>query len=203
MLAITLDDFIDGQRDNLIGRCRAKVAQRSPPSVNKNLDDHGVPLLLDQIIDELRHGRSGNDEISETAKKHGNALLREGYTIGQVVHGYGDLCQSVTELAVELGAPISADDFRTLNRCLDDAIAAAVTEHARQHSVGETVRGSKSATELGNLADIALVAFEALQSGNVGVGGSTGAVLLVSLKAIRAFADRTIVEAAPLTPAVR
>jgi hypothetical protein len=32
------------------------------------------------------------------------------------VHEYGDVCQSITDLAVELGAPISTDDFRTLNR---------------------------------------------------------------------------------------
>jgi hypothetical protein len=41
----------------------------------------------------------------------------------------GDVCQAITELAVELNAPISTDDFRTLNRCLDDAIAGAVTEY--------------------------------------------------------------------------
>lgn len=41
------------------------------------------------------------------------------------MHDYGDACQSVTEIAVETHAPIDADDFRTLNRCLDDAIADA------------------------------------------------------------------------------
>jgi hypothetical protein len=36
----------------------------------------------------------------------------------------------------------------------------------------------------------ALIAFEALQAGNVGVGGSTGGVVHRSLMAIRALADR-------------
>jgi hypothetical protein len=49
---------------------------------------------------------------------------------------YGDVCQSITDLAVETRAPISSDDFRTLNRCLDDAIAGAVTEFAREQDIG-------------------------------------------------------------------
>jgi hypothetical protein len=61
--------------------------------------------------------------------------LLQGFTVGQVVHGYGDVCQAVTDLAVEMGAPISTDDFRTLNRCLDDAIAGAVTEYAGEQDV--------------------------------------------------------------------
>jgi hypothetical protein len=189
MADITLDEFIGVNREVLISRCRTKVSTRSPPPVTKADDDHGVPRLLDQVVEELRYGRSATDEITKSATRHGHLLLREGFTVGQVVHGYGDICQSVTELAVELGAPISADDFRTLNRCLDDAIAGAVTEHAREQATAAT---GGSSTELGSLADVALVAFDALQRGNVGVGGSTGAVLLGSLKGIRALADRPI-----------
>jgi hypothetical protein len=51
------------------------------------------------------------------------------------VHAYGDVCQSITDLAVELNAPISTDDFRTLNRCLGDAIASAVTVYAHEQDV--------------------------------------------------------------------
>ena len=52
--------------------------------------------------------------------------------MSQVVHDYGDLCQTITELAVETNAPISTDDFRMLNQCLDEAIAGAVTMYARE-----------------------------------------------------------------------
>ena len=54
--------------------------------------------------------------------------------MSQVVHDYGDVCQAITELAVEMDAPISTDDFRMLNRCLDDAIAGAVTEYGRERN---------------------------------------------------------------------
>jgi hypothetical protein len=108
--------------------------------------------------------------------------LLQGFTISQVVHDYGDVCQSVTDLAVELAAPIDAEDFRTLNRCLDDAIAGAVTEYAYEHDV--TRQGESQ--ELQHLTNRAITAFEVLQTGNVGVGGSTGAVVKRSLLAIRA-----------------
>ncbi len=136
MLSISLEDFISANRAELIGRCRGKVAQRSPEAPLPPGDDHGVAQLLDQVADELRSGRQDTEEITRSATQQGHRLLLEGFTIGQVVHGYGDVCQSVTELAVELAAPISADEFRTLNRCLDDAIAGAVTEHARGNTAG-------------------------------------------------------------------
>ena len=108
------------------------------------------------------------------------------FTISQVVHDYGDVCQSVTDLAVEKDAPISPDDFRTLNRCLDDAIANAVTEYAR----AKPIPSDGQSLELVTLTDTAIAAFEVLQRGTVGVGGSTGGVLYRSLQAIRALAGR-------------
>jgi hypothetical protein len=116
---------------------------------------------------------------------------RQGFTVSQVVHDYGDVCQAITELAVELNAPISTDDFRTLNRCLDDAIAGAVTEYGRERnqsgSDGESARGGERlgffAHELHNLMNTSLMAFEVMKTGNVGVVGSTGTVLHRSLLA--------------------
>ena len=91
--------------------------------------------------------RVASNEIGQSAKTHGHDLLLKGFTIEQVVHDYGDVCQSVTDLAVEMGAPISTDDFRTLNRCLDNAIAGAVTEFTLKQSVNE----DKAFAELENL----------------------------------------------------
>ena len=109
----------------------------------------------------------------------------QGFSVGQVVHDYGDICQSVTDLAVETKAAISAEEFRTLNRCLDDAIAGAVTEYA---DAQEATRQGES-QRLGHLANTAIVAFDVLLTGNVGINGSTGAVLRRSLMAIRVIAD--------------
>jgi hypothetical protein len=166
MANLTLHDFIDEHRDELIGRCRAKVAKRSAPPPTEAEINHGVPLFLDQLCEELRHGPSKTHEISKSAMEHGHDLLLQKFTISQLVHDYGDVCQSVTDLAVELAAPISTDDFRTLNRCLDDAIAGAVTAFAREQDVtrdGESHR-------LENMTNAAITAFEVLRTGNVGVG---------------------------------
>ena len=99
-------------------------------------------------------------------------------------------------------SPISIDDFRTLNRCIDDAIAGAVTEFGREQNQstleGETARGSERvgflAHELRNLLNTALMAFEVLKTGNVGVAGSTGTVLHRSLTGACALISRSLAE---------
>jgi signal transduction histidine kinase len=197
-----LYEFVAVNREEIIRRCRAKVATRSVPPPTEAEIDHGVPLFLDQLVDALRLGLSSSPEIGRSAVLHGHDLLLQGFTVSQVVHDYGDICQSITDLAVEVSAPISADDFRTLNLCLDDAIAGAVTQYAREGNQsaidGETARGSERfglfAHELRNLINTATFAFEVLKTGNVGVGGSTGAVLHRSLAGARDLIGRSLAE---------
>jgi hypothetical protein len=182
---MTLNNFIVENRDELISRCRTKVAKRSAPPPTESEIDHGVPMFLNQLCEELLHGPSKTREISKSAIENGRSLLLQQFTISQVVHGYGDVCQSVTDLAVQLAVNISTDDFRTMNRCLDDAIAGAVTEYAREQDLAR----DGVSHELQNLVEAAITAFEVLQTGNVGVAGSTGEVVNRSLKAIRALID--------------
>src|SRR5579862_2388386 len=126
-----LHEFITFHREEIIRRCQRKVAARSVPPPTESEIEHGVPLFLEQLVAALRLGLRSNSPIGPTALLHGHDLLLQGFTVSQVVHDYGDVCQAITELAVELNAPISAEDFRTLNGCLDDAIAGAVTEYGR------------------------------------------------------------------------
>ena len=91
-------------------------------------------MFLEQLVDALRLRRSSSAEIGRTALLHGRDLLRQGFTVSQVVHDYGDACQSITELAVETRAPIDTEDFGMLNGCLDDAIAGAVSQYGREHT---------------------------------------------------------------------
>src|SRR5687768_11280059 len=127
-----LHEFIAVNREELIRRRRARVASRSVPPPTEAEIDHGVPVFLDQLVNALRLGLNSSPEIGKSAVQHGHDLLLQGFTVSQVVHDYGDVCQSITELAMETDAPISADDFRTLNRCLDEAIAGAVTIYERE-----------------------------------------------------------------------
>jgi signal transduction histidine kinase len=199
---VPLHQFVAVYRDDIIGRCRAKVAARTFPLPTEAEINHGVPVFLDQLVDALRLGAPSTPEIRTSALLHGHDLLRRGFTVSQVVHGYGDVCQSITDLAMEMAAPISTDDFRTLNFCLDDAIAGAVTEYGRERNQStievEHARGTERlgflAHELRNLTNTAMLAFEILKKGNVGVSGSTGAVLDRSLKRIVALVSRSLDE---------
>src|SRR4026209_3011719 len=136
-----LHDFLNSNREELISRCKAKVAKRFPKV--SSADDHGAPLFLQQLADTLHREQlttvrmesatertPAHTDIGRAATIHGAELLRSGYSVDQVVHDYGDVCQAVTELAFERKAIITVDEFRTLNRCLDNAIADAVTAYA-------------------------------------------------------------------------
>ena len=186
MAQTTLADFIHSHRDDLIGRCRARMAARSAPTPTDVQIARGVPLLLSQLETELNHRVPNTDELSDTAREHGRDLLSRGFTLDEVVRGYGDVCQAVTDLAVETDTRISAEDFRTLNQCLDEAIAGAVTAFA----IGQDTNRDGELSELWSLVNSASVAFEALQSGSVGVHGATSAVVRRSLADLRAYVDR-------------
>jgi signal transduction histidine kinase len=134
--------------------------------------------------------------MGTSATQHGSDLLKQGFSIAQVVHDYGDICQAVTELALDLRIPVSTEDFHTLNRCLDNAIASAVTEYARQHDVDESGAEARRygffAHELRNHLNTAILALQAVKSGKVGVTGSTIEVLERSLRGLRYLIDRSV-----------
>ncbi|HXR97762.1 MAG TPA: HAMP domain-containing sensor histidine kinase [Terriglobales bacterium] len=167
--------------------------------------EHGVPLFLEQLVTALRLGMSSSSEIDETAILHGHDLLAQGFSVSQVVHDYGDVCQTVTELVVERNAPVGADEFRMLNGCLDVAIAGAVTEYSRAGrqnlataeaaTAHEGERFALLSHELRDLNRAALVAFAAVKSGNVGVGGSTGRIVYRALLRSRDLIARALAEA--------
>ncbi|MGI8811885.1 MAG: sensor histidine kinase [Pyrinomonadaceae bacterium] len=141
-------------------------------------------------------------EIGETAAQHGRQLLNDGFSIDHVVHNYGDLCQAITGLAVEADFPIDVDEFRTLNRCLDNGIAEAVTEFTFQRNAEETIertaasneRLGEFAHELRNLLNTTMLAFGAIKAGNVGAMGATGAVVDRSLLGLKNLIDRSLSE---------
>ncbi|HUP30664.1 MAG TPA: HAMP domain-containing sensor histidine kinase, partial [Usitatibacter sp.] len=155
--------------------------------------------------------RTVSDERAAGAASHGLELLQQGFTVDQVVHDYGDLCQAVTELAVELEQKFNADEFRTLNRCLDDAIADAVSEYGMQRDRDVASAGSRAmneklgslAHEIRNLVNTATLAFAVMKRGSVGTGGATAAVLDRSLAGLTLLTERALAEVrltAGLTP---
>jgi signal transduction histidine kinase len=211
-----LHEFLDANRAELIERCRAKVAQRPAPRGIARQADHGIPLFLAQLIETLR-GEQASSAIGEAANaaphdvtlrlaasaaRHGGELLQHGFTVDQVVRDYGDLCQSATELAIEKRAVVSVAEFQTLNRCLDDAIAEAVSEFGWQRDrvlAQENSRATNEqlgflAHELRNQLNTAILAFAVLKQGSVGFNGATSAVLDRSLLGLRGLIDHALVD---------
>ena len=174
--------------------------------------DHGVPQFLAQLVDTLRAEqttavRDGGDSqptpaptvIGRAAALHGAELLRRGFSVDQVVHDYGDVCQCVTALAVEQESPITVDEFRTLNRCLDNAIADAVAAFGagRAASMGREAEGVQQrltvyAAEQQRLTDIAVKLLSAIKTGTIGIGGATGTLLDQTLDDLRSLNERSL-----------
>ena len=215
-----LHSFLSTNRTDLIGRCRVKVAARSFSDVQQDELAHGISAFLDQLITtlEVEHmaqplrthkastpsdaEKTTSSAMGETATLHAGELIAHGYTIEQVVHDYGDLCQAITELAFEKDEPVTVDEFHTLNRSLDNAIASAVSEfsdrqnalllHKSVESMNE--RLGFLAHELRNHIHTASLALSVIKAGDVGVTGATGAILNHSLIKMRTLIDRSLAE---------
>ncbi len=194
------------------------MADRSSPKATDAEIANDIPIFLDQLTETLRieqtseRGRSReisgapgggtSSLIGDAAKLHGQNRLAQGFTIEEVVRDYGDVCQAVTTLAFEVNAPIEVDEFRTFNRCIDNAIASAVNAYAFHQATtveDENVLASNSRIaslvhELRNYLQIATYTIRAIRAGNVGVSGAMGAVLDRSLNGMRTLIDRSVAE---------
>jgi len=195
-----LDAFLLSNRDTILARTRARVATRMVPAPSEVELMHGIPVFLDQLGEALRQAQSSDridhEQIGRSAGKHGQDLLHQGLTVAQVVHDYGDVCQVVTALALEQNEPIAGEEFRTLNLCLDDAIASAVTAYVRhrEHAIEDqgTERLGVFAHEMRNLVTAATLSFDMIRKGLVAAGGSTGLVLERNLMSLRSLLDRSL-----------
>lgn len=215
-----MHNFLSNNRDDLIARCAAKVAKRPTRNASAEQLLTGVPLFLSQLTRTLEAEQEGSSadattisgmsggvgsalsEMGVSAAAHGKALLALDYTVDQVVHDYGDLCQAITDLAFERDAPFSVDEFRTLNRCLDNAIADAVTEFSAQRDTAMQAQQTSEVNqrlgflmhELRNALSSATLATEAMRIGDLTLSGATGSVLQRSHKAMSALIERSLLE---------
>jgi signal transduction histidine kinase len=197
-----LYEFLTLYRDAIIARTRARLAGRPWPSATPAELDDGVPLFLAQLSETLRREATASPfasgAIGTAAARHGAELVALGFSLSQVVHDYGDICQAVTELALERHVPITTKEFHTLNRCLDTAIAEAVTEHGRvtaeRASTDELERSGEVAHEIRNMLNTANLAFAILKEGRVAINGSTGAVLGRSLRDLTLFVNSALTD---------
>lgn len=216
-----LHQFLSSNRDKLIEHCRTLALERSPMPLPVEELAHGIPIFFNQLIKTLRDDEANNlrsetakpmiglsekqrpTTLSNTAKRYGVELLKRGYTVEQVVHAYGDVCQAVTELAHKRHAPIAASEFKIFNHCLDHAIAAAVTEFDRQRdrvvrdsgNIALNERLQHLALELRTNVSTVMLAIAVVKRGTVGINGATAGPIDSTLVAMRDLCDETLIEA--------
>jgi diguanylate cyclase (GGDEF)-like protein len=174
-----LHDLLMTNRALLIDRWRGMVASRSSPKLARPELAHGIPVFLDQVANtlaveqrtpvvegELVSRRPGVLEsgVGAIATLHGRDLFEQGFSVEQVIRDYGDVCQAVTSLAIEIGASVSASEFRTFNRCLDDAITSAVSEYSQLKDTQSTATDAETINAEGGIADLRQLETELTES---------------------------------------
>jgi len=209
---MTLDQFLVENKDVILKRCQETIRKRTTPLLRDEEVEQRLPIFYDQVVDTLRKLEdqgavvvpapslvpSPPTLIGEGAGRHGRELQRLGFSLGQVVHLYGTICDSVTSLAQAKGFAIASAEFNLFNRCLDDAIGQAVAEFEQERDEDVSSREIKHlgalAHELRNTLTGAMAALSMIKKGVVGVAGRTGGVLDRSLMRMRDLIDRSLTE---------
>ncbi len=201
-----LCEFLTQNEQELVARYRDKVAKHRAPRVSEAEREHGIPSFLRQLIEALRTGQpSTPTAMMATAGEHGTDLSHAGFTVAQVIHDYGYLCQAVTELAAETNAQIAVDELHTFNRCLEDAIAGAVTAYARVRELTVYDQAGEEANrrlrflahELRNLLGSARLSFDVIKRTTAALDGGTIALHDRALRGLGHLIDSSLTDVRP------
>lgn len=198
---MSLQTFLQDNEVDILKSAEKKTLLLAALRPNSAKLQTGLPIFYKQLIVVLAKKQAqveigDESEIFRAAKLHGQELLRLGYTLSHVVHSYGAMCQAITEVASNQKADVTAIEFHNLNRCLDIAIAGAVTEfddiQNTEIKKREVVHLGVVAHELRNALNRATISFEMLSKGIVGLGGSTSKVLGYSLHELSILIDKAL-----------
>ena len=194
-----LDSFIDANRSEIVGNCVHALQLRYPDRTDEDLN-HGFATFVDEVIDALRENASDSAAPRESnAAKHAIARKRQGFDLSRVIHDYGLVCDSISELLNKYDKQPSAREFQILNRCIDEAISHAAeafwSETHEEDSQEKTERLGFLAHEIRNAVSSANMAFELIRDGRVAADGRTADVVQRGLARIAKLVDRTLAEA--------
>ncbi len=219
-----LYEFLLKNEKEILAAWAKKTLELTGVRPNSDQLQKGVPIFYSQLLAALKlvednlkvveaedkpamaKAARENDKLEvvaesthpEEAGEHGAELLRLGYTLSHVVHAYGSMYQSITEIATEKNVAITPSEFNDLNRCLDVAIAGAVTTFQNlqnaQVSDQEVEHLGQLAHELRNALSTITMSIDLIKEGKVGFKGSTGQVLDRGLKRMEELIDRSLTE---------
>jgi signal transduction histidine kinase len=221
MLHVHLSNY----REVLIDRCLIKAANRTGVRTKHEWPMAGVPLFLDQLIETLeleRGARICGGDVDLVAAaclpnterpygsdiQHGEELSECGFSLEHVVHDYGDTCQAIMDLIIELALPIRPEEFRTLNRCLNNATAHAATAFSNRRRAiikGQEQCGQQHSADVfkdgfRQHVQAAALSFTAIKSGQSGLTGATSKALSRSLQSMGQLLDQPLTDALAQTP---
>lgn len=203
-----LHEFLLAERDGILALCSKKIGRFADSRSSSDELERGLSVFYSELIEVLRADtdesmEAGNNALKSvhtaSAKRRGKESLKLGYSISQVVHGYGALCQAITQYMEESSSQTtSAREFNRLNLCLDIAIAEAVTEFNRGQRENaerdEVQRIGSLAHELRNALGNATIAYQLIKIGNIGADGNTARILENAHMLMRDIIDRSLVE---------
>ncbi len=203
-----LHEFLLAKRDEILALCSLKITRLADSRSSSDEMERGLPVFYDELIEVLRFDTNESGSASNSAiesvhrssvERRGKESLKLGYSISQVVHGYGALCQAITQYVDEDSRQtVSPREFNRLNFCLDIAIAEAVTEFNRGQrentAQDEVQRLGFLAHELRNALTSATLAYQLIKRGKVAADGSTSRILEKAHMRMRDIIDRSLVE---------
>ncbi len=203
-----LYEFLEKYEKNILELAIKKTYGISEDRPSSRELEKGLPIFYHDLITVLKKGPTDEkrskkptdlkEHTTTVAAAHGKESQRLGYTISQVVHGYGAICQSVTEYAEEKKEAITSWEFHELNLSLDIAIAQAVTQFEfvsiKDNQNQELLRLGQLAHELRNTLAGAILANNMILKGIVGFNGNTSRILSNALINMRDLIDRSLSE---------
>lgn len=194
-----LYQFLAENREKILAKTRRKTDVVSEDKPTTAESERGLPQFYDYLTGELERAHKGQpkavetDEGPDTTAKHGKELKRLGYTVSQVVQGYGVLSLAITEATLAAKTEISAEESKTLNLTLDLAIAEAVTAFAKRVESGDCAKKiGVLSHELRNALAAASIAHSMLK--RAGGGPNLNALLDRNLARMRDILDRSVSE---------
>jgi signal transduction histidine kinase len=199
---IPMRRFITQHRALIERQSRDLLRERSMEKTTESELERGVPVFIDQLLETLGRERSGGGApldraIVTTAAEHGSRLFARGFSMGQLVHGYGVLSEVVMELGEKQAVSFTTRDVEVLNRIIVLAIGGAVTEYQRRRTDeahGQHLeRVGTLAHEMRNALSTATMSYEVIKRA-AGVGGRAADALDRSLLRMRDLVDRALTE---------
>lgn len=159
-------------------------------------DDDDISALIGQLADSLRRGDGPMaDQVAKAATSYGGLVFKRGLTVEELVRVYGSIREAVTTVGREINISFSSRDFEVLNRVLDTAISASVTEYQRQKANATADEALQHigalAHELRTTLSAAVITFSVIKHGVVGKRRDT---LDRSLKRMADLIDRAMAE---------